>query len=91
MIFDFDEQAGGLKIRDDRLTRIKAIHPTVFFWRQIVDARVIQQDVDHRQVVTLAHFIVIKVVSRCDFYTARSEFWINIVVGDDRDFTIDQG
>ena len=52
--------------------------------------RILVEDVQQRQVVTLADFIVVEVVGRGDLHAAGAELGIAVVVGDDRDKTPDQ-
>ena len=47
--------------------------------------RVAVEDVDQRQVVPFADFVVVEVMSRGDLDAARAELQVHIVVGDDRD------
>ena len=46
---------------------------------------VLVEDVDQRQVVAFADFIVVEVVGRGDLHAAGAELGIAVVVGDDRD------
>ena len=46
---------------------------------------VLVEDVDQRQVVALADFIVVEVVGRGDLHAAGAELAVDVVVGDDRD------
>ena len=46
---------------------------------------VLVEDVDQRQVVALADFIVVEVVGRGDLHAAGAELGVAVVVGDDRD------
>ena len=48
------------------------------------------EDVQQRQVVALADFIVVEIVGRGDFHAAGAELWIAVVVGDDRDAAANQ-
>jgi hypothetical protein len=43
------------------------------------------EDVDHRQAVALAHFVVVEVVRRGDLHAAGAEGHVDVFVGDDRD------
>src|SRR5450830_474065 len=51
---------------------------------------VLVEDVEQRQVVALADFVVVEIVGRGDFHATGAEFRIAIIVGDDRDTTADQ-
>ena len=50
---------------------------------------VLVEDVDQRQVVALAHFVVVEVVGRGDLHAAGAEFAVDVLVGDDRDVPAD--
>ncbi len=54
------------------------------------DRGVLVEDVDQRQLVALADFIVIEVVGRGDLHAAGAEFQVDVVVGDDGDQAVDQ-
>lgn len=51
---------------------------------------VLVEDVQQWQVVALADFIVVEVVSRGDLHAAGTELGVAVVVGDDRDAAADQ-
>ncbi len=51
---------------------------------------VLVEDVQQRQVVALAHFVVVEIVGRGDFHAAGAEFRVAIIVGDDRDAAANQ-
>src|SRR5690606_23188570 len=51
---------------------------------------VLVEDVDQRQVVALAHFIVVEVVGWGDLHAASTKLAVDIVVGDDGDQAVDQ-
>ena len=78
----------GFQIGDDDLTRFETIQAPVFFRRVIVDLGVQRQNRDQRQVMALAHGVVVEVMRRCHLDTARAEFQIDIAVGDDRNLAI---
>ncbi|MDT4818223.1 hypothetical protein FQZ97_513140 [compost metagenome] len=52
---------------------------------------VLVEDVDQRQVVALADFIVVEVVGRGDLHAAGAELGVAVLVGDDRDAAAHQG
>ena len=78
-----------LQIADDRLSCLVAIHPGII---RIVlhDLRVIGHHIDHRKVVATSYLKVVRVMRRCDLHDARSEFHIYIIIGDQRDLTVNQ-
>ena len=49
------------------------------------------EDVDHRQVVAFAHFIIVEVVGGRDLHAAGAELRVDIVVGNDGDVAIGEG
>ena len=65
-----------------------------------VKSRIFSEPVSHRagvgdnfnllQIVAKSHFKIVGVVSRCDFNRARAEFFIDVAVGEQRDFTVDE-
>ncbi len=84
MGFDFFQQAQLFNIFNDPFTRLKSVQAAVGLWRVIINRSVNREYIDYRQVVTLADFIVIKVMSRGYLYAARSEFRIDVFIGYDR-------
>src|SRR5687768_16098819 len=57
----------------------------------IVDGSMHVHDVDLGKHVANADFKVIRIVRRSDLYTTRSEFLIDVVVGNDRDLAVHEG
>ncbi len=55
-----------------------------------VDHTRLVKDIDEFEVMATADFKVVEVVSRSDLYRAATEFLVNVIIGDDRDFTTDQ-
>ncbi|MNM56682.1 hypothetical protein D3C81_678590 [compost metagenome] len=51
---------------------------------------VLVEDVQQRQVVALADFVVVEVVGRGDLHAAGTELGVAVVIGDDRDAAADQ-
>ena len=89
MLFDVVEQAEFLERFDDGIARFVSIHAaelavTLYNMRGFVE------NVDAREVVTLAHAPVIGVMSRGDFDEAGSELGIDHEVLEDGDFTVDK-
>ena len=69
------------------LSCLIAVHAIILRSRA-VDGRIIVQDRDLRQIVTLADLEVVRVVCRCDLYSTGSEGHIGMLIPDDRDLTI---
>ncbi len=59
-------------------------------FRFLADVAVEGQDVDHRQVVAMAHFVVVEVVRRGDLHAAGAFFHVGVFVADDPDAAVDQ-
>ncbi len=60
------DEARGFELGDDLLARHEAIEPAEPLGRVLVELRVGREDVDLRQVVPLAHLVVVEVVRRRD-------------------------
>ena len=58
---------------------------------KFVHCAVVVHNADNWQVVALAHFEVVRVVRRSDFYNACTKFHINVLVGNNGDFAVDKG
>ena len=69
------------------LPRLIAVHAIILRTRT-VDGRIIVQDIDLRQIVTLADLEIVRVMCRCDLYRTGSEGHIGMLITDDRDLTI---
>ncbi|STS87930.1 Uncharacterised protein [Klebsiella variicola] len=59
-------------------------------FRAFADVAVKGQDVDHRQLMTTTHFVVVKVVRRGDLHAAGAFFHVGVFVAHDRDATVNQ-
>ncbi len=84
VVFDFVQQAERVHVRDDLLTRRKAFQTLIFFRCYLVDAGINGKNINQRQVVTLAHLIVVEIVCRGNFHTARAFFWVSVIVAHHR-------
>ena len=69
------------------LTCFVTVHTSVFS-AKLVDGRIVIHNIDLFQIVTASNLEVIRVMSRCDLYTACSEFLIYIFISDHRDFSV---
>ena len=58
------DEAGRFELGDDLLARHEAIESAVSVGRVLVELRIGREDVDLRQVVPLADFVVVEVVRR---------------------------
>ena len=86
----FDQGTDGFEVLDHGLACDKAVEATVGFGGVAVDGGVEFQHADHRQLVALAHGVVVLVVCRRDLDHAGAERAVHVVVGDDRDLAADQ-
>ena len=57
----------------------------------LVDAGIQGHDADFFQAMTLTHGVVVKVVGGRDLHAACAKSWVNIVIGNDRQRSADQG
>ena len=71
--FNFGQQAELIQLCNHLFPRRKAIHTG---------------KLDHRQIVTLPDRKVIRVMCRCDFYTAGTLFRVGVLIGNNRDFPV---
>ena len=67
-----------------------AVHSGIFSTILLIDRCIIVHDVDLRQVVTFSDFKVVRVMCRCDLNRTCSEFFVYIVVGNDRNLSVCQ-
>ena len=82
------QQAGFLKVFQDALPCLVAIKPPVGCGGLLVHAGRGGEDVDHGQVMALAHGVVIKVVCGRDLHAARSKGRVHVVVGNNGNVTM---
>ncbi len=84
------EQADGFEICHYLLACFEAIEAAILLRRVVVDFRVEREDFDLRQAVTLADLIVVQIVRGRHLDHAGTEFAIDVVVGDHRDFAVSE-
>ena len=87
---DADKVSGFFKIVDPRFAAFRTSHASVLFGNVFVHARIFCENVDHLQVVALTDRKVVKVVPRCHFHDAGTEFLINVGIADDREEPVHQ-
>ena len=75
---DLLDEPGGFELGDDLLARLEAVQAAVSLRRVLVELRVGREDVDLRQVVPLAHLVVVEVVRRRDLHAAGAERGIHV-------------
>ena len=90
VVVDLLQQAGGFQVRDDVFAGLEAVHAAVGLRRLIVDVGLIGEDIDQRQVVALAHRVIVEIMRGRDLHAAGAEILVHVIVGDDRDFAIRQ-
>ena len=84
------QQTLRIQISDDLLTCSKAVHALIHSWRVVIDLRIQRQDTDLREVVPLTHCIVIEIMRRGDLHAAGTEGFVDIAIGNHRNFAIRQ-
>ncbi len=82
--FDLHQEAGSFEISDDGFSGFITIHAAVFAGFFIHRAIFIHDD-DGRQVMSLAHFKVVRVMGRGDLHAAGAVCHVYIFIGNDRD------
>ncbi len=87
---DLFQQAERIEVGHDRFTRVEAVHAAVLFRRVVVDLGVQREDGNQRQVVALAHRVVVEVVGGRHLDHAGAELAVHVFVGDDGNLTLGQ-
>ena len=90
VVFDFYKKPFLFQFFYDSLSRLITVQSRIFA-AVLIDGRIIVHDVDFRQVVPPADFEVVRVMSRRNFYDARTKFHIHILVFNDRNRLIYNG
>ena len=85
------DQTECIEVFDNFLSGIKPIESDVSIRGRVIDSGVVVENIVLRQVVTLAEFIVIEIVNRRNLDATGAELGVDIVIGNDRHFAIDQG
>ena len=86
---NFDQKSLCIEVCHHCLTCFVAVHSCVFAAKGI-DGSVIVQDVDLFEIVAFTYFEVVRVVCRCDLNATCSEFFVNVLICDNRDLTVRQ-
>ena len=76
-----------IQICYDCLSGLVTIHSCVFS-TLLIDCRIIVHDVDLRKVVTLSYLEVVRVMCRCNLNSTCSEFFVYIIIRNDRNLTV---
>ena len=90
VVLFFFEQVGGFKVLHNLFAQVEAVHAGIEA-HLVVDAAVGFKYVDNFQLVFKPYLVVVDVVGRRDFKAARTKFGVDVSVGDDGDFAIDNG
>jgi hypothetical protein len=85
MRLDFLQQAERLEVCDHEFASLEAIERAILLRHLVIERRIRIEDVDERQVVTLADFVVVEVVPRRDLHAAGAERRIGVLVADHGD------
>ena len=88
MRLDVDQKAERFEVFDSGLAAFVAIHAAVLGRAVFIHVSGLVENAQHFEVVTLADFKVIKVVSRRDLHAARTEILVDIFVGDNGNFAV---
>ena len=83
------KQPGGFQVDEDFLARLEPVEPQILRPTLFVDARVLVQDGDHRQLVPEPRLVVVKVVGRRHLHHAGAERHVHqLRVRDDGDLAV---
>ena len=66
------------------------IHTCIFTTILFVDRRIIVHDIDLRKIMAFSDFKVVRVVSRCNLNSTCSEFFVYIIICNDRNLSVCQ-
>ena len=89
--FDVVEEAQFFEVGDDGFAAVFAGHAVVFGTGFFVHRTVEVHDHDRFQVMALTHFKVVRVVSRRNLNGTGTKADIDVVVGNDFNFTVNEG
>ena len=62
MRFDFGKQSSLLKILDDQLARFEPVHAAKARRRLLTDPGIAGENIDHRQFMAPADFVIVEIV-----------------------------
>ena len=85
------KEALCLKIRNDSLSRLKAIHTCILAAVLLADGGIIVEGFDNFKVMALADLEVVRVMGGGDLHAARSEIALHIFVRDHGDLSANEG
>ena len=90
VVLDLLQQAQRVQIVDHFLAGVEPVQAAVGLRRVVVQMRLDGKQVDLRQIVALAHFVVVEVMGRGDFHAAGTEVRVHVIVGDNRNIAVGQ-
>ena len=88
MVVDPDEQAQFLQIMNNHVARFISIETAILLRCIFIDTGIDGENIDHLEAMTLTNGVVIEIVCRSNLDAASPKFRINIVIGNNRNFTI---
>ena len=87
VILNFNKSTFSFEIGNDSFSRFVSVHSGIF--RIIINNFCIGcHHIDNRKIMAKTDFKVVRIVSRRDFNDTCSEFDINIIIRNNRDFTV---
>ena len=89
--FNFLQQPGSLELSDDLCSGIKTVQSPEALRGLIVYFGLSGEHIDHGQIVTLAHGVVIEVMGGRDLHAPGAEFGVHVIIGNDRDTPPSEG
>ena len=91
MRLDLFHQPLLFKIGNHTLAGFEAVQAAIGSGSVVVDLGIGSEDIDDRQLMTLANCVVVEIMRRRDFDATGAETRIDVFVGDDRDLAVGQG
>ena len=89
MWYNLHEKPESLQVINHCLSCLVTVHACVLATK-LVDCGIIVHNIDLFEIMTLSNLKIVRIVCRCDLYTAGSEIFIYIRIRDHRDLTIGQ-
>ena len=90
VVVNFFQKSESIKVVDHFLAGNKPVKATIGLRDLIIQAGVARHDIDHRQVMTLADFVIIEIVGGSDLDAARTKIRVNVIIADDRNVAFGQ-
>ena len=84
---DLYKKTQCVKVCHHLLSCLVTVHTCVLA-AKLVDGRVIVQYIDLLKVMALSNLEIVRVMGRCDLYTACSKLFVNVWICDDRDLSV---